>query len=197
MPDESLDALAKRAIDGDRESLNDLVRALQIPVYGISVRMLWNRADAEDATQEILVRVVTRLSQFDFRSALKTWVYRVAVNHLLDMGPEAAEALDVTPDLFRKRLQRARSDVASFTRAYCGLVSDSAACACHRRIPAALASGRVREDQLDFATESSSFSEARAAVRRLDDARQALAVHRLSEPRASSIDFAHRLVDGF
>ena len=42
--------------------------------------MLWNREDAEDATQEILVRVVARLAQFDFRSKLKTWVYRIAVN---------------------------------------------------------------------------------------------------------------------
>ena len=44
--------------------------------------MLWNREDAEDATQEILVRAVTRLSQFDFRSRLKTWVYRLAVNYI-------------------------------------------------------------------------------------------------------------------
>lgn len=43
--------------------------------------MLWNREDAEDATQEILVRTVTRLAQFDFRSKLKTWVYRIAVNY--------------------------------------------------------------------------------------------------------------------
>ena len=47
--------------------------------------MLWNREDAEDATQEILVRAVTRLAQFDFRSALKTWVYRIAVNYILDV----------------------------------------------------------------------------------------------------------------
>jgi len=34
--------------------------------------MLWNREDAEDATQEILVRIVTRLTQFTFQSRLKT-----------------------------------------------------------------------------------------------------------------------------
>lgn len=42
----------------------------------VSLRMLWNREDAEDATQEILVRIITRLTQFDFRSQLKTWAYR-------------------------------------------------------------------------------------------------------------------------
>jgi len=41
-------------------------------IYGIALRMLWNKEDAEDATQEILVRIVTRLTQFDFRSRLRT-----------------------------------------------------------------------------------------------------------------------------
>src|SRR5437879_9200416 len=57
--------------------------------------MLWNREDAEDATQEILVRVVTQLSSFNFRSRLKTWTYRVAVNHLLDRKKSAVERMDL------------------------------------------------------------------------------------------------------
>jgi RNA polymerase sigma factor (sigma-70 family) len=253
---------ARRAIDGDRDALDRLVRDLQGNVYGLALRMLWNREDAEDATQEILVRVVTRLAQFDFRSKLKTWVYRVAVNYILDVkkspverlhvtferfaedladglssdgpadadrsllteevkigctlgmlqcldrqhrlayvfgeilelpGPEAAEALEITPALFRKRLQHARTAIESFTRSHCGLASDSAACACHRRVPAALRVGRVRPDALDFASEASSYQEIRSYVRRVEDARWALEVHRTSHPRASSIDFARRL----
>jgi DNA-directed RNA polymerase specialized sigma24 family protein len=74
----ALEDLARQAINGDREALDRLVRALQGDVYGLALRMLWNREDAEDATQEILVRAVTRLAQFDFRSKLKTWVYRIA-----------------------------------------------------------------------------------------------------------------------
>ena len=58
--------------------------------------MLWNREDAEDATQEILVRVVTRLAQFDFRSKLKTWVYRVAVNYILDVKKSPVERMHST-----------------------------------------------------------------------------------------------------
>jgi RNA polymerase sigma factor (sigma-70 family) len=259
----SIEELARLAIDGDREALNDLVRQLQADVYGLAVRMLWNREDAEDATQEILVRVVTRLSQFDFRSRLKTWVYRVAVNYILDVkkspvermqlsferfgedlaeglsaegpldaeqsllvqevkvgctlgmlqcldrphrlayvfgeildmpGPEAAAALDVSADVFRKRLQHARAAIVSFTRSYCGLVSDAAACACNRRVPAALRVGRVRADgRLDFADTASSFEQARALVRQVEEARWTLEVHRTSHPRASTVDFARRL----
>jgi len=257
-----LEDLARRAIDGEREALDNLVRALQGDIYGLALRMLWNRGDAEDATQEILVRVVTRLAQFDFRSKLKTWVYRIAVNYVLDVkksavermhltfdrfaddladglssdgptdadrsllteevkvgctlgmlqcldrphrlayvlgeildlpGPEAAEALDITPALLRKRLQHARAAIESFTRAYCGLVSDSTACACHRRVPVALRVGRIREDAVDFAQAARSFQDTRAYVRRVEEARWALEVHRSSQPRASSVDFARGL----
>ena len=77
----------------DREALDRLVRALQGDVYGLALRMLWNREDAEDATQEILVRTVTRLAQFDFRSRLKTWVYRIAVNYVLDVKKSPVEQM--------------------------------------------------------------------------------------------------------
>ena len=108
-------------------------------------------------------------------------------------GPEAADALEITPDVFRKRLQYARAAILSFTRSYCGLASDTAACACNRRVPAALRIGRVRADTFDFAATASSFQEARAIVRQADEARWALEVHRTNRPRASSVDVAHRL----
>jgi DNA-directed RNA polymerase specialized sigma24 family protein len=68
-----LEAAAGKAIAGDKDALNDLVSALQNDLFGLSLRMLGIREDAEDATQEILIRIITRLSQFDFRSKLKTW----------------------------------------------------------------------------------------------------------------------------
>ena len=102
-------------------------------------------------------------------------------------------ALDVAPSVFRKRLQRARQAITTFTRAYCGLVSDRASCRCNHRLPAALRLGRVRPESLDFTRDAVSFEEARALVRRVDDARWALEVHRTSRPRASDIDFARRM----
>jgi Sigma-70 region 2 len=88
----SLEGLARRAIDGDREALDLVARSLQGDIYGLSLRMLWNKEDAEDATQEVLVRIVTRLSQFDFCSRLKTWAYRIAVNYILDVKKSAIES---------------------------------------------------------------------------------------------------------
>src|SRR5437870_13468925 len=109
MSQESLEDLARRAVAGDSDALNDLVRDLQRGIYHLALRMLWNREDAEDATQEILVRVVTRLSQFDFRSRLKTWVYRVAVNYILDVKKSPVERQHLTFDTFAEDLTQGLS----------------------------------------------------------------------------------------
>ena len=261
-----LEDLARLAIDGDQGALDLVVRDLQPDVYGIALRMLWNKEDAEDATQEVLVRIVTRLSQFDFRSRLRTWAYRVTVNYVLDVkksaterlqmtfqnlgdsllenlseegpsdterslmleevkvgcsmamlqcldrphrlayilgdvmelsGPEAADALNISPDLFRKRLQQARAAVLSFTKDHCGLVSDAAACSCNRQVAGNMRSGRINPARPAFAGRASSFQESRAMVRQVDEARSAAAVHRTSQPRDSDVDFARRIVGMF
>ncbi|MGQ9919635.1 MAG: RNA polymerase sigma factor, partial [Bryobacteraceae bacterium] len=87
----ALEDLARMALEGNREALERLVEELQGDVFGLALRMLGNREDAEDAAQEILIRIVTRLAQFDFRSQLKTWAYRIAVNHVLDLRKSPAE----------------------------------------------------------------------------------------------------------
>ncbi len=69
---------------GDREALERLLVRHQPWILNIAVRMLWRRADAEDATQEILVKVVKGLPTYRGESRLRTWLYRIAVNHILD-----------------------------------------------------------------------------------------------------------------
>ena len=101
----TLEELARRALEGDRQSLDSLAHALQGDVYGLALRMLWNREDAEDATQEILVRIVTRLSQFGFKSRLKTWAYRVAFNYILDVKKSAIERLNLGFERFAEDLE--------------------------------------------------------------------------------------------
>ena len=218
-----LERFARRALDGDRNAVHHLVRALQGDIYGLALRMLWNREDAEDATQEILVRIVTRLSQFAAdlaeglsaegpadgeRSMLTEEVkigctlgmlqcldrpHRLAyvLGEILELpAAEAADAMDLEPATFRKRLQRARERIESFTREHCGLVSDSAACQCNRRVPAAVQLGRARADDLQFAETAASFEDARTMVRRVEQARRALELHRASRPKDSHADFA-------
>ena len=62
-------ALVARAKGGDREAQEALVRRHQAWIYNIAVRMLYSSQDAEDATQEILIKALTRLSSFEGAAA--------------------------------------------------------------------------------------------------------------------------------
>jgi len=73
-----------RALSGDAGAVAEIVRTLQRPFYGLARRMTLSNEDAEDATQEALVRVVTHLAQFDGASRFSTWAFRIAVNQILD-----------------------------------------------------------------------------------------------------------------
>ena len=114
LADNSIDhedqSLVLRARSGDRKALEDLVQRHQAWIYNIAVRMLYHPQDAEDATQEILIKVLTRLSSFEGRSSFRTWLYRIIVNHVLNMKRGRVEhastdfasygaALDDTPEL--------------------------------------------------------------------------------------------------
>lgn len=106
----SLEDLARSALAGDREAVARVVRELQPGIYALALRMLWNPQDAEDATQEILVRIITRLSQFDFRSRLTTWAYRVAANYLLDVKKSCVERSRLDFDAFSRELAEGLDD---------------------------------------------------------------------------------------
>ncbi len=83
--------LVGAALEGCRDALDTLVLRHQRFLYGIAVQMLWDPRDAEDATQEILIKIVTGLSSFRGGSAFRTWAYRIAVNHVLNCKRSRAE----------------------------------------------------------------------------------------------------------
>lgn len=89
--EQTLENWVERAKEGDRAALEELVRGIKDQVYNLAVRMLWHPADAEDATQEILIKIVTHLSGFRSESAFTTWVYRIASNFLLTTRKRLAE----------------------------------------------------------------------------------------------------------
>jgi RNA polymerase sigma factor (sigma-70 family) len=94
--------LVAKAQAGDRDALEGLVRRHQAWVFNIATRMVWRRDLAEDATQEILIKVVTKLSTFRVESQFRTWLYRIAVNHLLNLRKsEIEEKLSTFSDLSR------------------------------------------------------------------------------------------------
>ncbi|HEV7558415.1 MAG TPA: RNA polymerase sigma factor, partial [Kofleriaceae bacterium] len=87
----TLEELSDRAIAGDAASLRTLCERIQGPIYRLARRTLGNGADAEDATQEIVIKAITHLATFERRSKLLTWIYTIAVRHLLRMQTRARE----------------------------------------------------------------------------------------------------------
>jgi RNA polymerase sigma factor (sigma-70 family) len=107
----SVDALARRAADGDREALSALVREIQHPMYRLALRFLGHPDDAEDATQEVLIRIVTRLATFEGRSKFTTWAYTVAVRSLLRTRKRRVESVVQGPEEFAAALDAGMGEI--------------------------------------------------------------------------------------
>ena len=103
--EEDIAGLVPRAQAGDRAALEQLVRAIQDPIFSMALRMLWHPQDAHDATQEILLKLITRLNSFRGDSKFSTWTYRVAANHLLDARKSRLEAQHISFDEFAADLE--------------------------------------------------------------------------------------------
>ncbi|WP_299348764.1 RNA polymerase sigma factor [uncultured Shimia sp.] len=259
--------LIEQARSGDARALEALARHAQTRVYPLAVRMLGDPDPAQDATQEILIRVVTKLSSFRGESRFDTWVYRVATNYLLtakkvrardprltfdvfgadletglvddlqasaedhvmlnelrirctmamllcldrdhrvayvlgeimEMSQsEATAVLDVSPDTYRKRLSRARADVQAFTARSCGLAAKDAACRCSRRLPTAMAMGRVPAEPSAHFADAPTYGEVRVQAAQTEARLVAAKLQRATGPLMSTEDIARhvmRLVD--
>lgn len=79
---EEWNELLKRAAEGDRRATEEIVEGIRDWVFNQSLRMLGTFSDAEDATQEILLKVLEGLPSFRGESAFTTWVFSIASNHL-------------------------------------------------------------------------------------------------------------------
>src|SRR5262245_25331691 len=109
-PDGPLEALVRRAQAGDRAALEGIVAAVEPQVLALAWRFLWHPEDAEDATQEILVRLVTHLGSFRGESAFRTWMFRVACNTLRTLRRRRMEEHAVSLDAFAQDLGEGLSD---------------------------------------------------------------------------------------
>jgi len=250
------------ARSGDPAALESVVRTVQQDIYSLALRFLWHPQDAEDASQEILIRVITSLDSFRGESGFRTWVYRVACNALLTLRKkrmeqqslsfeqfaddlaqglsdsplsveddveqnllleevkigctlamlqcldrkhrlayilgeimeldhiQSAEALEITPATFRKRLSRARANILSFMTTQCGLINPDNACRCSRRVSTAIALGRVDPSNLIFATsqqQAKHFPQILVEIRQLEEYRRAAALYQ-SHPEVRAPD---------
>lgn len=96
--------LLAAALAGKLSAIEALLACVQPGVFALAVRMLGNRDDAADATQEILLRIVTHLGSFRGDAAFSTWVYQVARNQLLTAATRSREHPEVSLDAMQARL---------------------------------------------------------------------------------------------
>jgi RNA polymerase sigma-70 factor, ECF subfamily len=93
-------ALVERCRRGDLGAFEELYRAHAGRLYSLAVRMLGNHADAEDLLQDIFLSAHRKLDGFRGDSALGTWLYRLAMNQILDhVRSRAGRAGQVTDGL--------------------------------------------------------------------------------------------------
>jgi len=108
--EETLEERVRRAQAGDRAALEGVVREIQPRMYGLALRFLWHPDDAQDATQEILVRIVTKLGSFRGESGFGTWAFQVACNTLRTLRRQRMERPEMSIEAFAADLATGLSD---------------------------------------------------------------------------------------
>jgi RNA polymerase sigma factor (sigma-70 family) len=111
-PSPDLNERVHAAAGGDKSAAGEVLDAIADDVYELALRMLGHPADAEDAAQEILIIVLTHLGSFSGKSSFRTWVWRVAGNHLTRVrrGRRETISFEVLDDRLRTGLRQEESD---------------------------------------------------------------------------------------
>jgi RNA polymerase sigma factor (sigma-70 family) len=93
--------LVSDAVAGDRGALETLVQRHQPWIYNLAFRMVMVHDDAEDVTQEVLIKVITKLASYDStRGAFRTWLYRIVANHVITMQSRGYESAITDADAY-------------------------------------------------------------------------------------------------
>lgn len=84
MSDEVITQWVYAAMQGDQEAFAEIVYSFQDSVYNLCYRLLGERTEAEDATQEAFLKAYSNLHRYDTGRSFKTWLLTIASNHCID-----------------------------------------------------------------------------------------------------------------
>ncbi|MCI9271659.1 MAG: RNA polymerase sigma factor [Dorea sp.] len=114
---EELRAFVDKATAGDKKALESLVAGVQDLVFNLSLRMLGTFADAEDASQDILLKMITHLSSFKGDSSFTTWVFSIAVHHLKNYKKHMFAQFPLSFEYYGEDIENAKiQDVPDLTQ---------------------------------------------------------------------------------
>lgn len=77
-------SVVKRAINGDEKAYAEILARYKGPIYGLILRMVRNKEEAEDLVQEAFIKAFNALPTFNEEFAFSTWLYKIAVNNCID-----------------------------------------------------------------------------------------------------------------
>lgn len=83
--DTSDSILIEQSLAGNKQALEDLIKKYQDWIFNIALTFVGDKDEAADLTQEVLIKIVTKLGSFKQESSFKTWIYRIVKNYFLNM----------------------------------------------------------------------------------------------------------------
>jgi RNA polymerase sigma factor (sigma-70 family) len=85
--------LISDALGGSKTALEQLLKRHYAFIYNVALRFVLSPVDAEDLTQEVIIKVITKLSQFNNKSNFRTWLYKIVFNHFLNSKRKRLETV--------------------------------------------------------------------------------------------------------
>ena len=111
-------ALVRRAQSGDETAFQELVEKYQSKVFSIIHGIVRQRNDVEDIAQQVFAKVFFSIRNFDFRSSLITWIYKITVNECFDyLRKKKVRKLVYESDLSEDEARRVENTEPSVDRA--------------------------------------------------------------------------------
>ena len=110
-------ALVRRVQAGDELAFRELVERYQAKIFSIIYGILRNHNDAEDIAQQVFSKVYFSIRNFDFRSSLLTWIYKITVNECFDyLRKKKVRKLVYESDLSEDEVRRVENTEPSVDR---------------------------------------------------------------------------------
>lgn len=107
--------LINEALGGSKTALEHLLKRHYNFIYNVALRYVLNPDDAQDLTQEVIIKVITKLSQFNQQSEFRTWLYRIVFNHFLNSKRRKMEYAVVSFDEYGNALDNIPNIVLSIS----------------------------------------------------------------------------------
>lgn len=90
--------------DKDR-AFNIVYKRYYKKIYGLAYKILYDKTIVEDCVQEIFIKVYENLEKFRFGSSLGTWIYRITINHLINVNKKIDFYLDIDEERFQSKVE--------------------------------------------------------------------------------------------